>query len=332
MADPKIIILTPVKNEDWILDQFLRIASLFADHIIIADQHSTDASRDICNQFPKVHLVTNHSAEFNEAERQDLLIETARKLFPDNKRILLALDADELFSADSLYCTDTWNKIKSSAEGITLYFEKPDILPGVTQCVRYPDNYFAIGYVDDGVKHSTKFIHSKRVPEHANKKAVWIDDIKILHFAHSRKNVQSSKLRYYSVIENIENIHPVYLRRSIYACHYNEKKFYAPRKSESIPVQWLKEWEEKGIDVKNFKDPEISWFDFEVLRFFKDFGSKRFHLDNIWCFDWEACRQVAVAMNKDVPIEKIEPPGMIKKTVANAIDAAYRLYKRFKKN
>ena len=30
---PKIICLTPVKNEEWILRRFLRLASLWADHI-----------------------------------------------------------------------------------------------------------------------------------------------------------------------------------------------------------------------------------------------------------------------------------------------------------
>ena len=41
---PKIIVVTPIKNEDWILDRFLSVTSQFADLIIIADQNSTDKS------------------------------------------------------------------------------------------------------------------------------------------------------------------------------------------------------------------------------------------------------------------------------------------------
>ena len=152
MPDPKIIVLTPVKNEEWILEEFLNITSLFADYIIVADQNSTDKSRAICSKFSKVHLIDNNNNEYNEAERQNLLIETARILFPDNKRVLLALDADELFSANSLKCNRIWERIMSLDLGTTLYFEKPDILPGVTKCVRYQDNYFAIGYIDDRSK------------------------------------------------------------------------------------------------------------------------------------------------------------------------------------
>jgi hypothetical protein len=329
MPEPVVIVLTPVKNEEWILEQFLTVTSFFADSIIIADQNSTDLSKMICNNFPKVQVIENKAKEFNEAERQGLLIEAARNFFPDNKRILLALDADELLSSNCLYQNETWARIKSLEPGTTLYFEKPDILPGITECVRYPDNYFVIGYIDDGLKHESKVIHSKRVPEHNDKSPVRIEDIKVLHFAHSRKNIQSSKLRYYSVIENIKRTNPVYLRRKMYPCRYDESFFYSKRDFEKIPDEWLLGWQQKGIDLKNFNDPEYSWYDFEVLRLFNQWGSRRFYLDNIWCFDWEGCREVALLMNKEAPTEKIKYPGLLDKLEGSVIDNLYKLYKRF---
>ncbi|GAG56902.1 unnamed protein product, partial [marine sediment metagenome] len=51
MKRPKIICLTPVKNEAWILDNFIKCASLWADHIIIADQDSTDDARKIAKKY-----------------------------------------------------------------------------------------------------------------------------------------------------------------------------------------------------------------------------------------------------------------------------------------
>ena len=44
---PLLVVLTPVRNEAWVLHAFLKATSLWADHIIIADQMSTDGSRDI---------------------------------------------------------------------------------------------------------------------------------------------------------------------------------------------------------------------------------------------------------------------------------------------
>mgnify|MGYP000249071316 CR=1 FL=1 len=77
---PKIVVITPVKNEAWILERFLSVTSQFADYIIVADQNSTDSSVAICKKFPKVILIENKSGQFNEAERQLLLIQTAREL------------------------------------------------------------------------------------------------------------------------------------------------------------------------------------------------------------------------------------------------------------
>src|SRR5476651_2453045 len=165
MDSNKIIVLTPVKNEAWILEQFLKSASLFADCIIVADQKSTDESRDICAKFPKVQLIENKTDKYDEASRQVLLIETARRLFPNDKRIFFCLDADELFSADSLTYTETWERIKALEQGTSIYIEKPDVLYGIKRSVRWKDNYFAVGYIDDGLTHTATTIHSKRIPE-----------------------------------------------------------------------------------------------------------------------------------------------------------------------
>ena len=66
---PKIICLTPVLNEAWILDRFIRCASLWADHIIIADQGSTDGSREIAQRYDKVIFIDNKkTGDFNEMQ------------------------------------------------------------------------------------------------------------------------------------------------------------------------------------------------------------------------------------------------------------------------
>src|SRR5437667_3161139 len=95
---PTIICLTPVKNEAWILDRFLQCASLWADHIIVADQCSEDESREIVGRHPKVILIENPSPVYDEGARQKLLLEAARRI--PGKRLLIALDADEMLTAN----------------------------------------------------------------------------------------------------------------------------------------------------------------------------------------------------------------------------------------
>jgi hypothetical protein len=323
----KIIVLTPIKNEEWILRQFLTVTSLFADSIIIADQQSTDQSKRICAEFSKVCVIENPNKAYDEQSRQKLLIGTAREMFPGQKRILLCLDADEIISADSLNHQKTWDKIKGLEPGSSIYFEKPEILAGIKRCVRWKTNYFPIGYVDDGLEHIATTIHSKRIPENPNGEKCNIDDIKILHFAHSRKNAQSAKLRYYSVIENINSTKPFYLRRFAYQSFYNEVSNYPKENIEEIPLQWLKAWDEKDINFRNLSDPEFSWHDFEVLKIFNKVDCTSFYWDDIWAFDWEKTRQYALAKHEGVPETLINGPGFFLKQTARFFDILYKSYR-----
>src|SRR6266513_1643562 len=95
---PLVICLTPVKNEEWIIEKFLACTSLWADHIILADQGSTDRTTEIAKNFSKVVLIKNYDEQFNEHFRQQLLVDKARE-FP-GKKLLIALDADEFFTGN----------------------------------------------------------------------------------------------------------------------------------------------------------------------------------------------------------------------------------------
>ena len=56
---PTIICLTPVKNEDWIIEKFLRATSLWAEYIILADQNSTDRTVEIAEKFKNEHVAAH---------------------------------------------------------------------------------------------------------------------------------------------------------------------------------------------------------------------------------------------------------------------------------
>jgi len=76
---PLLICMTPVRNEAWILHAFLKATSLWADHIIIADQNSTDGSREIAMSYSKVILIDNPSKEMHQAQTRQLLFKEAEK-------------------------------------------------------------------------------------------------------------------------------------------------------------------------------------------------------------------------------------------------------------
>ena len=108
---PTIVVVTPVRNEAWVLDAFLTCTSSWADRIIIADQHSTDGSREIAAKYAKVTLVDNDAAEMNQAAARLLLFEEADKIEGD--KIVVALDADE-FLTKGFDKTEGWERILSS--------------------------------------------------------------------------------------------------------------------------------------------------------------------------------------------------------------------------
>lgn len=309
----KIVVLTPVKNESWILHQFLTVTSLFADCIIIADQQSTDDSVAICNKFEKVVVVPNPNEKYDEADRQLLLINKARTLFTGQKILLFTLDADEIISYQALQCNNIWNAIRLSKPGTSFSFEKPDVLPGSTKCIRWENNYFPLAYVDDGSVHSPQKIHSRRIPASKFGEDVKIDEIKVLHFGFARPNVQSAKMRYYSMLENINNTSPFYRRRRIYHSYFDPYTFYSTANIQIVPEMWLKDWGKRSVDLFNLVDPVYSWHDQKSLQLFKKYGSSRFYFDDIWDFEWKACLEhFKKEKFQDVP-EKIDvPPFYIK--------------------
>ena len=119
---PLIVCLTPVKDEAWILARFLRCAATWADHIIVSDQGSIDGSRAIAQNCAKTKLIENPAERYDEGARQRLLVEAARSIPNDGKRIFIALDADEALSANWRKSPE-WHKLLRAAPGTVLAFQ-----------------------------------------------------------------------------------------------------------------------------------------------------------------------------------------------------------------
>lgn len=296
MQKVPIVVLTPVKNEDWILERFLKITSKFADKIILADQQSTDNTLTIASSFPKVLVIRNENPEYDESFRQELLIRTAREQIPGQK-ILLALDADELLCADSLHSRE-WQAILEAKPGTQLYFEKPDILFPLTKCRRYND-YFLLGFVDDDTtEHIGKKIHSPRVPGNLHSPKLFLETIKFMHYGKTRILEYKARQRYYSVTENINKITSTRQRLQAYGSFVfeNELKQHANQSPES----WFKAWEEEGIPVRSITMSEKNMFNLKVLEILMTIGSRPFFYDDIWNFNWNSFKSEIYPNTKDI--------------------------------
>lgn len=284
----QIIVLTPVKNEEWVLERFLRITSEFADAIIVADQQSTDSTRDICSKFAKVCLINNPDLEYDEYSRQKLLIETARVKFPGPK-ILLALDADEILTADSID-NHGWDTMMTVPAGHALLFEKPEIIFRPEHCRQ--GGYFPLGYVDDGRTHHGQQFHSARVPAGPEVPKYFISGIRFLHLGMLREAEFFARQRLYSMMENISHTKSFYQRLIYYSGFFTRVKF----NSQIIPTpkDWVSGWFTRGIDIFSYKTSDDSCFNCKVLELFAEHGESRFYWDDVWGYDWEALDRKSV--------------------------------------
>lgn len=279
MKRPTIICLTPVKNEAWLLERFLKCSSLWADYIIIADQNSDDGSREIAKSFEKVILIENNSLEYSESERQKLLIEAARKI--SGPRLLIALDADEFLTANFMESPE-WLTILNAPIGTILRFQWVNVRPDM---VTYwtPPIEFSWGFLDDGSQHVGTKIHSPRIPIPQNSTSIILRDIKVLHYQYTDWERMKSKHRWYQCWERINNPN----QRAIDIYRQYHHMFDIPAEEiHVIPNEWRSGYEAKGIDMTSIYQPGKFRWDAEVVELIIQHGPLLFKREAIWDVDW----------------------------------------------
>jgi hypothetical protein len=277
---PKIICLTPIRNEAWILSRFLKSASLWADHIIIADQMSTDGSREIAKSFPKVILIDNNCKDFNEPERQQLLIKEARKI--EGPRILITLDADEMFTPN-IFTSAEWKTVLEADKGTVIQFQWANFCPGIRKM--WFGSFFSWGFVDDNCsEHIGSKIHSARIPLPSSANTIVLNSIKVIHFQYTDWNRMISKHLWYQCYELVNNVNdPIRIFRRYHHMYENQNLQYI-----SIPDEWTLEYNKLGIDITSVQCEDKLWWDYEVMSMFKSYGVTYFRRLNIWAPNWSA--------------------------------------------
>jgi hypothetical protein len=307
MEKPLIVCLTPVKDEAWILERFLRCASIWADHIIIADQQSNDQSREIARRFPKVTLIENKSEAFNEPDRQQLLITEARKI--PGPKILMTLDADEILTANFM-TTPEWGTILRSPRGTVIRFQRPEVFAGTSGLCYFPFPFdLPIGFVDDGTEHKGLAIHSARIPLKAGAPTVIPTQIKLMHFSLLDRERFKSRVRWYQCFEHVSlNKRPIELYR-----FYNQDLLVASSATAPVPKEWVLGYEQHGIDISSLNRLGVYRWDKEVLQLFQKYGTARFKRLDIWGVNWTERRRVLYPQEPRKTVA--DPRRLVHKTV-----------------
>lgn len=220
---PLLIVMTPVRNEAWILPAFLKATSLWADYIIVADQMSTDGSRDIYPQYEKVIVIDNTNPNFNEAERQAILVAKAREVAAGRDCILIGLDADEIMPANWRDTADGQH-ILNSVPGDVFWFKWAQLAPDKQH---YGDSvFYPWMFHDDGVEPHGNYVrnmHSMRIPYPIEEKQMYyVNDFRVLHCGLLDVERIAAKNRFYQFVDwEMNHRSPISLGRS-YAQHYKK--------------------------------------------------------------------------------------------------------------
>lgn len=269
----KLVVLTPVKNEAWILPLFCKSASIWADYIVIADQDSTDGSREIVLKFPKVVLIKNDSLDLDEGYRDKLLVDKARELVGNNG-ILFRIDADEIFTPN--FDSDEWKKIKNSKAGDIWRFRWIQLNQDLSSYWEMKDSSTYGAFVDDGRPYiSHGLIHARDMFHtlNNNNKINITKDIGLLHFQFADWNRMHSKHRWYQCFEKIKfpqkSAIDIY---RIYHWMYNPSLPY-----KMIPKTWIEDYKNKyDINLKSYTKEEHFWWDDKVNQYFAEYTPKYF--------------------------------------------------------
>lgn len=282
MSKPLLIVLTPVRNEAWILHAFLKATSLWADYIIIADQMSTDGSREIYPQYEKVILVDNPRSEMHQARTRQLLFEAAKKIEGD--KILFALDADEFLSGDFIN-TLSWQTILNSEAGDVFLFRWINLTNNLTQYTSSIPYHWAI-HIDDDIMNGTfpdNQIHEWRLPwPRVTNNEYTIEDISFIHFAHTNLFRQKNKTRFYQVSTAFHK--DQYCGVSLYRQYHTTHKDIIFDISNNIYDFYL----DNNVDILNeidFND-EGEHYICNTLSNFNDKGLNHFRKLDIWDKDF----------------------------------------------
>lgn len=309
------------RNEDWIIESTLKTLSAFCDHIIVADHNSTDKTKEILKKYsPQVMVIGHHDRKFSTKIRWNLL-DLARNFEGDN--FILVPDPDEIFTANILEpeILGELTNVKPGT-GIEMQFIHLWRSPLLwrNDASRWGPECFwqARGFRDD---RKMKYLpldlpldHNSSIP--ACRITQRHEKVKVLHFQFVLFERMRAKQRWYRATEAYESGADQAQRiNQYYIVTRDERRAVL----EPIRAEWTAGWQEWGIDLENFAEAPLYWYDVEVLRYFAQKGPEYFAPIDLWEVDWEQLRQIAQAQGHEgLPDQPIIDPRTVEQRLYHA--------------
>jgi glycosyltransferase involved in cell wall biosynthesis len=285
-----LVCLTPVRNEAWILERFLRAASSWADLIVVLDQGSSDGSLEIAERFPKVALTKYPQATFDEPARRAMLVELGRAAAP-GPRILVSLDADEVIAADA-WRQQEMRAFLASEPGTVGRMRWINVLPDEPRAW-IPPSLTDFMFIDDGSPFRGEPMHGPRLPGYDQRK--WVDLVgpKVLHLQYLDWQRMRAKQRWYQALERIE--YPRKRPIQIYRQYHHMDAIDAAER-HSLADEWFAGYDRDELLAV---EPQAAYpTDARVIELVAQCGAARFRRVELWDGGWAARAQ---ALGRPLP-------------------------------
>jgi len=299
----KIIILSPIKNEEKYLPYFIELWNPICDNFIFLLEPSSDNSENIIKNCAKAILIHNVTNSYNEKKRAELLVSEARKIFGSGN-VLLAVDADEFPINDSKNLQE-WTIIRYLPKGTTIIFNKPDLLPGLKYLLNNPEWALPLGYVDDGCSFSATKIHTTRVPISSSN--VYRPSFPMLyHFNLVNEHYFHARRRYYCCLENVFGTAKWCRRYKRYSFSSNDNPLFKYNVQNLIPItsDLFKSMGLGRIGKNLFKNIGPYWQDHELVNLLNQYGFRRFLFEPIWQLNYKKYNVEILGILKASAIKK----------------------------
>ncbi len=294
----KKILLMPVKNEEWILEKTLSCASLWADHIVLADNGSTDRTKEIAKSFNKVVFLEPGFSDVNQSFLRQYLLDFTRRQF-QSENLIFCLDADEILTANCLKSEEFDNLLVSLKPGQSVILQwlmlwgKPSLYRADNSV--WGDNWKQFVFYDDGKgKFENKKLSEPRVPEIYLDNSIKCGSVKVLHYQFVDWDRAISKQCRYQVHDWISGDFS-FLKLILINNQYFEVKNAKNDINtvlKIVPHSWVDGY--LGVDLSVFQEEKLFWRDVDILEIFKKFGTVKFRWLDIWHIDWEKKRKLAL--------------------------------------
>jgi hypothetical protein len=263
----KIYVITPIKNEDWVLDYFLSTTSLWADKIIVADQNSDDNSISIAKKFKKVKIIKNNNFEYSEKERYSLLLEEVRK--NNEEKIIFALDADEILSSE-IFNPKMQEFLQNLHPGDSLHLNWINIWGNFEKYWKVKMGVPII-FVDDGKDtNQMTTIHGPKLPITDFSRTKYIEDLNVIHLQYIDFDRLRSKHRWYQAWEFSRDTDKsgIHLYRQYNHFDFIKKENLTP----NLYSDFFKHYEDSGLNIKTrikLGEREKHYWDYIVINMIK---------------------------------------------------------------